>query len=58
MPVPITSRPGAPLRAPGPATANVDLPDAEQLAAQHDESYRNREGLQFKGILDDEKVGA
>ena len=41
-----------------PPAAAYDLPDAEQLAAQHDESYRNREGLGFKGILDDEAVAA
>ena len=51
--------PGAPRPpATAPQPAAYDLPDAEQLAAQQDESYRNREGLSFKGILDDEAITA
>ena len=48
--------PGAPRPQPAAAPVGVDLPDAEELAQQHDESYRNREGLQFKGILDDDAI--
>ena len=62
MPVPITNGPAPPgVVRPTQATqppAAYELPDADQLAAQHDESYRNRNGLQFKGILDDEQIAA